>query len=216
MKDENWDVALFQELSSSPATMEAGKAADAYGLFEGHTVEQCDAEQAYIQSKLGGEPTWVRLPRERWPEDWIKRKLRDPVCPLALALYGHPDSGGYWEKHCNDHLSSVGAKPIEGWRSCFFNDKLKLFVVVYVDDFKMAGPSKHMKQGWDLIRQKIRTEDPTPAGKYLGCEHTIGKRRLMTGKTLGIMSLSPTKRVRLAGTGLRGSEHLFPLSLARR
>jgi hypothetical protein len=37
VKDENWDVALFQELSSSPATMEAGNAADAYGLFEGHT-----------------------------------------------------------------------------------------------------------------------------------------------------------------------------------
>ena len=44
---------MFQELSSLPATVEAGKAADAYGLFEGHTVMQCDAEQAYIQSKLG-------------------------------------------------------------------------------------------------------------------------------------------------------------------
>ena len=87
VKDENWNQALFQDLSSSPATMEAGKAADAYGLFTGHTVEQCDAEQAYIQSRLGGEPTWVRLPKERWPAEWVRKKFRDPVCPLILALF---------------------------------------------------------------------------------------------------------------------------------
>lgn len=66
VKDEAWQTALFQDLSSSPATMCAAKGADAYGLLEGHTIQQADAEQAYIQSKLGGEQTWVRLPRERW------------------------------------------------------------------------------------------------------------------------------------------------------
>ena len=35
VKEENWNAAMFQELSSSPAPMEAGKAADAYGLFDG-------------------------------------------------------------------------------------------------------------------------------------------------------------------------------------
>jgi hypothetical protein len=37
VKDENWDVALLQELSSCPATMEAAKAADCYGMFPGHS-----------------------------------------------------------------------------------------------------------------------------------------------------------------------------------
>ena len=32
VRDENADVALFSELGSSPATMEAGKAVDAYGF----------------------------------------------------------------------------------------------------------------------------------------------------------------------------------------
>ena len=100
VKDENWDSAIFAELGSSPASMQAGKAVDAYGLLHGHSVQQADAEQAYIQSVLGGTPTWVRLPRERWPASWVKQGFRDPVCPLRLALYGHPDSGGYWEKHC--------------------------------------------------------------------------------------------------------------------
>ena len=31
MMDENSDTVLFSELGSSPATMEAGKAVDAYG-----------------------------------------------------------------------------------------------------------------------------------------------------------------------------------------
>jgi hypothetical protein len=49
-------------MSSAPASMEASKACDAFGLLPGHATQQCDAEQAYIQSKLEGAPTWVRMP----------------------------------------------------------------------------------------------------------------------------------------------------------
>eukprot|EP00959_Pyramimonas_sp_CCMP1952_P159454 3334997-Pyramimonas_sp.AAC.1 len=58
VRDQNMDVALFHELSSSPATMQASKAADTYGLFGGHSIEQADARQACTQSRLGGTPTW--------------------------------------------------------------------------------------------------------------------------------------------------------------
>jgi hypothetical protein len=155
--------------------MSAGKAADAYGGLQGHATEQCDAEQAYIQSKLGGDPTWVRLPRERWPASWSK--MKDPVCPLILALYGHPDSGGYWKAHCERHLRECGFEPIPNWRSCFYQPKTRMFLVVYVDDFKLAGPTEHMAQTWVDIRKAIKTEDPTPSGKYLGCDHVITKAR---------------------------------------
>ena len=47
VKDENWDWAIFQELASCPATMEAAKAADAYGCCPGHIVETADAAQLY-------------------------------------------------------------------------------------------------------------------------------------------------------------------------
>ena len=40
VKDENWDVALFSDLSSSPSTMEAAKAVDADGPISGHAVQQ--------------------------------------------------------------------------------------------------------------------------------------------------------------------------------
>ncbi len=85
---------MFEELSSNPATTEAAKAADCYGLVPDHEVWQADAERAYTQSKLGGVTTWVRLPPEQWPASWAG--MHDPVCKLVFALYGHPDSGGYW------------------------------------------------------------------------------------------------------------------------
>ena len=54
VRDQDRQVALFQELSSSPATMQASKAADAYGSMSGDSIQQADAIQAYTQSKLGG------------------------------------------------------------------------------------------------------------------------------------------------------------------
>eukprot|EP00959_Pyramimonas_sp_CCMP1952_P395555 8288194-Pyramimonas_sp.AAC.1 len=53
VRDQNTEVALFQELSSSPATMQASKAARTYCLCEGSAVKQADAKQAYAQSRQG-------------------------------------------------------------------------------------------------------------------------------------------------------------------
>ncbi|MCP4242468.1 MAG: hypothetical protein GY772_18080, partial [bacterium] len=60
VRDETWEAAMFEELSSNLATMEAAKAADCYGLVPGHEVWQADAERAYTQAKLRGVTTWVR------------------------------------------------------------------------------------------------------------------------------------------------------------
>jgi hypothetical protein len=125
--------------------------------------------------------------------------MKDPVCPLLLALYGHPDSGGYWEKHCNTHLGSVGFVPVPEWRSCFFHPKLGLYLTVYVDDFKMSGEAKALKKGWEMIRTKIQTEEPTPLGKYLGCTHKIMQGTMPAGGnpriTPGPETPKVTKRV---------------------
>ena len=67
---QNRDIAIFQELASQPATLEASCAADAYGCVEGHTIQQADAEQAYVQALMKGTPTWVRLPKHQWPPEW--------------------------------------------------------------------------------------------------------------------------------------------------
>jgi hypothetical protein len=92
VKDGNSDAALFTELGSSPATMEAGKALDAYGSQEGYSSQQADGKQAYTQATPKGTKTWVRLPRERWPKEWMN-KFKDPVVPLRLPSTATPAAG---------------------------------------------------------------------------------------------------------------------------
>ena len=69
---------------------------------------------------------------------------------------GTPDAGGYWEQHCDSHLRDCGFNPIaaedKAWRSCYFSPTLKCYMIVYVDDFKIAGPEKNVKKAWELIR----------------------------------------------------------------
>ena len=48
--DESSDYAIFAEMSSSPASMEAAKILDAYGSQPCHSKEQADARQAYTQA----------------------------------------------------------------------------------------------------------------------------------------------------------------------
>ena len=51
--NQNFEIAVFSEMASQPATLESSACADAYGCL------------------LGGQPTWVRLPKHQWPQKWI-------------------------------------------------------------------------------------------------------------------------------------------------
>jgi hypothetical protein len=176
---ENWDVAMFQELGSAPATMVAAKFCDLRGLLRGHINENVDTTQARTQSLLGGTKTWVSLPRDEWPESW--KHMRRPVCPLVEALYGHPDARGYWEQRCDNHLKDCGFGPVapadRAWRSCYFSPSLQCYVIVYVDDFEISSPRAGVEEAWGLIRGEnprakergIVLDEPTPSGKFLGC-----------------------------------------------
>ena len=53
-------------------------------------------------------------------------------------------------------------------------------MIIYVDDFKLAGPTKHLDKGWQLIQEPsancpkgIEIDPPTAVGRYLGCEHHV-------------------------------------------
>jgi len=65
---------------------------------------------------------------------------------------------------------------------------LKLFLVVYVDDFKLSGPKGSLDEGWDLIRQGIKTDVPHDVGLYLGCIHRVAEKVLPdTGAKVRVM-----------------------------
>ena len=83
-----------------------------------------------------------------------------PVVQLKKALYGHPDSGTYWEQHCDAHTKKVGFQPIgPEWPSCYWHPRLKLFLVIYVDDFKLSGPKENLAKGWGLLKQGLQLEN---------------------------------------------------------
>ena len=108
---QNFEVAFFQDLGSSPVSIEGGQCVVSYGLFDDHVVQQADAEKAYIQALLEGPETWVMLPEEAWPKEWYRADgshvYDRPVVRMLRALYGHPDSHTLWEKHSFKHLQSV-------------------------------------------------------------------------------------------------------------
>ena len=126
--------AIFHDLGSSPATLQAAKAVDFFGCLPNHVLEVVDAEQAYIQAEMKGDPTWVCLPPKARPDWWRKKisNLPRPVRRLLKALYGHPDAGTYWEQKCDAHAQAVGFVPIgPEWPSCYYHPKLPLMFSIY-------------------------------------------------------------------------------------
>ena len=61
--DEFSEAALFDELGSSPASMEAAEAVDAHGLIKGHVIQASVADQASTQAMLGDEVPGKGVPR---------------------------------------------------------------------------------------------------------------------------------------------------------
>ena len=155
VRDQNWDVALFNEMASTPATMEASRIADIYSCFPGCTVEGRDVEQAYLQADMEGPPVYITLPEELWTKRM--HSMRNPVVRLEKALYGHKHSGVFWQKFCTKQVTEAGFEPLgESWPCAYFHPVTKMLLIVYVDDMKLAGPSQHMKATWEALGKNFK------------------------------------------------------------
>ena len=80
---------------------------------------------------------------------------------------------GCWGKKFYRTARKGNWRLIENWPSCLSHPELRLILVVYVDDFKMAGPISNLAKGWVSLRGEIKMEDPEPFGTYLGCDHQL-------------------------------------------
>ena len=56
-------------------------------------------------------------------------------------------------------------------QSVFYHPEFELMLVVYVDDFKMAGPTKNMAEGWKGVNSVVDMDPPEALGRYFGCNH---------------------------------------------
>ena len=100
-------------------------------------------------------------------------KFRNPVCLLVKALYGHPDAGTYWEKHCDEKLKECGFKRITDWDSLYYHKEHRCVLMVYVDDFKLSGPADKLPGIWEQIGKKIDLDEPKGVDRCLGCKHIV-------------------------------------------
>ena len=98
-------------------------------------------------------------------------KYKNPVVPLVLALYGHPDAGGFWEEQCDAAVKSCGFQDFKdsGWRSTYWHPKEKALLVVYVDDFNLSAPAKAHDRLWKQLRAQLNLEEPSDPNRFLGC-----------------------------------------------
>ena len=183
--NQNWEIAVYRDCANTPTTMEASKFNDFYACLKGHQSTQADARRAFVQAKMLETETWVALPREAWPQSWIDKGYKRPVVRLLRALYGHPKSGYFWEKHCDERLRAAGFKPIDGWGSCYFHPEWRQFLIVYVDDLKMAGPIETQTLAWDAIQEQgIEIDPPEKTKHFLGCTHHFREIELPDGRVV--------------------------------
>ncbi len=106
-----YDWALFREVSSRPASLEAAKVVDFLGAIPDMGTQQADAMQAHTQAPFIGTPTWVALPQKAWPKAW--NGVHNRVCPLQKALHGQPESGGKTVRPLLTEIRRSGSRRVE-------------------------------------------------------------------------------------------------------
>ena len=131
--------------------MDTSKIIDMVARMPGGNGQETDASCAYTQlsliechSLLGDATkfveTWVTIPSNSRPTEWVEIGIKYPVCRLWMNLYGHPIAGLLWQNAAHHKITAAGFQPIDGWECLYLNKELKVFLSVHVDDFKIAGP----------------------------------------------------------------------------
>eukprot|EP00971_Amphidinium_carterae_P196352 3895817-Amphidinium_carterae.5 len=104
--------------------------------------------------------------------------FRRPVCRLVKALYGHPVSGGVWERHLGKILVSMVWKQVDGLSGIWINDEPKekgcSVLAVYVDDLLLGASAEASRTFWRELERCVEFKDPEgPLDRYLGANHEL-------------------------------------------
>ena len=130
MRDENSDHALFNELGSSPASMEAAKLLDAFGSqpFFSRNSKQTQSKPTYKPSSQGCPHGYHCL--ETGGLKIGKKNAGSPWYQCCWPYMVISDSGGIWENHLNGRVVKQGWKQIlpDIWHSIFHHQELNCLV----------------------------------------------------------------------------------------
>ena len=110
IKDQSFEVALFQEMATAPTSLEASRFCDLLGLLEGNMTEGRDVEQAYLLADMRGPATYIVLPRELWSTAMYQ--MRRPVVLLEKHCMATRSP-----EHSGTNIAHVFARPL--YSVCF-------------------------------------------------------------------------------------------------
>ena len=110
-----------------------------------------------------------------------------PCVHLCLHCTDIRNQEAIWEQCASQRVQRAGFVQVPSWGSCFYHQELRLFLIVYVDEFTLAGPASNLAAGWTLPRQRINMEDPGPVSHSLGCADRTAKCRLPSGVEARVM-----------------------------
>ena len=121
---------------------------------------------------MEGTPTYIVLPKELWTAEMHNMKC--PAFRLEKTFYGHKNSGAFWQRFCNEQCLKAGFVPIsDNWPCAYWNNETQQFLIVYVDDMKLAGPKHLVEQAWAKLGEGSSLETPKGNEKGTGNETLI-------------------------------------------
>ena len=148
-------------------------------------IEQKDRSSAYLKEKLLGDAVWMRLDQDTKKLVPGADKLRNPVVRALGAVYGISRAGFDHESGRNQKIRDAGWKLLKGSRSVWYqefklpkgtksssrSDSVTIILVVYVDDFLMAGDEDVFSVAWKTLDGM--GWKPDPPDRFLGIQYHI-------------------------------------------
>lgn len=133
----------------------------ALAVKNGYKIHQMDAITAFLQGDLDEE---IFMEQPECYEDGTKR-----VCQLNKAVYGLKQAGRQWNQKLDGALKRFGLKKCKTDPCIYYDDKLKIIIAIYVDDFLIFyRGNEELETLKAFLNSNFKMKDLGPAQSCLG------------------------------------------------
>lgn len=158
----------------------------AYALVHDLKVFTCDLQQAYLQARAGGRPTFVRIRgdlAEALPDDVKAERAKHarPVHRLERALYGRKRSGLDCANMVLEALKEMGFERVPSQSGIFVKKDAggQIVIAVYVDDMIVAASPERAREFFEAINRRIAIKKGPDGSIFSEADRFLGVRYSM-------------------------------------
>ena len=138
---------------------------------EGWTVHQMDVVVAYLNAQQKQYQIYLKQPKGF-------EHGHNLYCRMDKGLYGLKQSGNLWFDEATGTIKKIGLEQSKYDPALFFDRKKKLYITLYVDDFKAICPNPNtIKWFMKEFGSVYKLKDLGPASNYLGMEIVQDKEK---------------------------------------